>query len=248
MWASGPPSSPARAIPNPQHSEDRDLRGRGRRLRDPGSHHPPPWYRPPFAPSDVLPLRSPRTWIPGYDAGEPGPESLSKPQQTWSHRLPTRLGAATRPFCIPRGGPEFCSRRFVPASFLATHCRAAQTRAHRVPGTSPPPDRRPRARCAGRKAVVGGPRWLGPSPASDLHQKPWRPPRPSCGVFCFVLAEMGAAQRVAGRRDVVWLCAGRPLLPRGKAKATGTAGEAGSCSRLPARHRVRILPLPLGVN
>lgn len=73
----------------------------------------------------------PGTWNPGYDAGEPGPESLSNPEQTWSDRLPTRLGAAAGLFCTPGGGLEFCSRRFVRVSFLATQRRAAQTRAPR---------------------------------------------------------------------------------------------------------------------
>ncbi|XP_039730324.1 translation initiation factor IF-2-like [Pteropus medius] len=57
--ASRPPSAPARAVRLPQHSEGADRRGRGRRLRDPGSHHPLPWYRPPPSPRGVRRRRLP---------------------------------------------------------------------------------------------------------------------------------------------------------------------------------------------
>lgn len=49
----------------PQHSEGDDRRGRGRRLRDPGSHHPLPWYRPPSSPLDVRRRRLPWDRNPG---------------------------------------------------------------------------------------------------------------------------------------------------------------------------------------
>lgn len=98
MWASGPPSTPALAIPNPQHSNDRDPRGRGRRLRDPGSHHPlPGTSHPSLLGMCCL-------------CAQPGPGSQATTRESWDRKVylsRSKLGrTGSQPALAPPLGPS----------------------------------------------------------------------------------------------------------------------------------------------